>query len=97
MMDRETATEYIINCEMTTNEINEYEIDDYVVLVDEAIDTINQVYDDLENRTCEECKYSRETNLKNETSSGELFCVELVRFFHTGFCCNKWEQKNGIR
>ena len=58
---------------------------------------INEAIQELEalkNRSCENCKYARDSNLLGEISHGEKFCNELVRFFHNGFCCNNWKTKN---
>ena len=52
-------------------------------------------YNFANQRLCINCKFSRNTNLNNEVSHGELFCTELVRFFSLEFGCNKWEVKNG--
>ena len=44
-------------------------------------------------KNCKSCIYSRKTNLQDKVSHGELFCIELVRFFSNNFGCNKWSPK----
>ena len=64
-----------------------------VVYFDDELDEAIEELEALNNRCCDNCKYARETNLSGEISHGEKFCNELVRFFHNGFYCNKWEIK----
>lgn len=77
---------------------NNYEKRPFVIKTElyhkERIEDFHEAIDELEalnNRCCDNCKYVRETNLSGEISHGEKFCNELVRFFHNGFYCNKWE------
>ena len=53
---------------------------------------IDSIYDDFENRTCENCKYYDSFN----ESSGMCanISIQFVNAVDSDFGCNKWELKN---
>ena len=74
-------------------------IDVGFIAFDEAklIRHINKIYDDLEHRTCESCKYC----IKDVICEGSRECEEGISFIQSeAFClvegtdgCNRWKQK----
>ena len=90
-MTRDEAKQDIINYQIIT-----YDASDYVITVNDAIDTINQVYDGLESRNCGNCKYNKKED------GFMIFCDSVMcqdgskmmwHSFTKDFCCNKWESK----
>lgn len=83
-MDKREYFDYLI--ETTTHSIDAGTYASYYAFYLHGYNFANQ-------RECKNCKYSRNTNLKDEVSNGELFCTELVRFFSINFGCNKWSDR----
>lgn len=79
-LSREEAIQDIIDYRMWW-----YEIDEHVITTNDAIDTIHQIYDDIESRTCEGCKHS------SQVQTGETFMVnggvkENIAYHYSSFC-----------
>ena len=73
---------------MTIDEVvkNFYSQSEYSISIDSARSIVKNIYDDLENATCETCKW-----LKDEvcTNSESAKCAD---FPDLEMMCNKWEK-----
>ena len=58
--------------------------------IDEAINNINKIYDDIENRTCINCRYC-EFDVEDKQTFCKGFCNELLHPVHLNFGCNMFK------
>jgi hypothetical protein len=55
-----------------------------------ALMTIDDIYDDFENKTCENCKY---LDLNNQCWKSEELHQAQCTYGYKDFCCNRFEEK----
>lgn len=66
--------------------------DDDVASVDVIKQFINQVYDDFESRTCENCEFYKEENKQCTNEASIAYTSQEAIYFDDG--CNKFEKKD---
>ena len=79
---------------------DDYKVKDTMIFEESQEDSINSIidniFDDFESRTCENCKYNKEQD------DFMIFCDKemcqdgskmMWHSFTKDFCCNKWESK----
>ena len=66
----------------------EYTEEDFLFLY-EAIKELEE----LENRSCSNCKHSLYLHNTKNIINSELVCKIDSRYNHKDFCCNRWENK----
>ncbi len=54
--------------------------------IDEAINNINKIYDDIENRTCVNCRFC-EFDVENKQTFSKGYCTLLLKPVHLNFGC----------
>jgi len=58
--------------------------------IDEAINNINKIYDDIENRTCVNCRFC-EFDVENKQTFSKGYCTQLLKPVHLNFGCNMFK------
>ena len=66
-------------------------------LKDEALELIDLIFDGVEGRSCEGCKFYVELNPDMIDAMRAEKCTRIDIYINKDFYCNKWEKKNKVR
>jgi len=56
---------------------------------------VHRIYDDIENRTCVNCRFCN-FDVENKQTFSKGYCSELLCPVHLNFGCNKFEEETNV-